>query len=268
MAANLDRFKTDLAALIKTGALLESAMLLEAYDDNVLRRAIGKISDENFKKLKSSLPIFRTAYEKWYSQSLALLKQILPDRVDAFVRHYEKPKTRKEISWDNYVIEDFMIGLQVTRAGEILVDRKAAFPKLQNQTAILAAAEARFESSLFEIRQIVQADLFDSEIDAARELLTKKFLRAAGAIAGVVLEKHLRQVCDDHRIPVLKKHPAIGDLNELLKNNGVTEVSQWRHISMLADIRNLCDHNKNKEPTAEQVEDLISGTDKILKTIS
>ena len=36
---------------------------------------------------------------------------------------------------------------------------------------------------------------------------------------------------------------------------------------MLADIRNLCDHNKAKEPTEQQVTDLIDGTHKVLKTV-
>ena len=44
---------------------------------------------------------------------------------------------------------------------------------------------------MFDIRQLVQADLFDSELDAADELGKKKFTRAAGALAGVVLERHL-----------------------------------------------------------------------------
>lgn len=64
-------------------------------------------------------------------------------------------------------------------------DPKAAVPKFRQQLAIVKAAQIRFESSLFEIRQLVQADLFGSEIDASRELLKHKFVRAAGAIAGV-----------------------------------------------------------------------------------
>jgi hypothetical protein len=147
------------------------------------------------------------------------------------------------------------------------VDDKAAVPHFHQQFAILQAAERRFESSLFEIRQLVQADLFDSEIGAARELLKNQFLRAAGAIAGVVLEKHLRQVCEDHGLKISKKAPTLGDLNELLKANSVIDVPQWRFVSMLADIRNLCDHDKQKEPTDQQVTDLIDGTDKVLKTI-
>ncbi len=151
---------------------------------------------------------------------------------------------------------------------EVVVDDKAALPHFQQQLAILKAARKRFDSSLFEIRQLVQADLFDSEIESARELLKSKFYRAAGAIAGVVLEKHLRQVCDDHNVKVVKKNPGINDLNQLLKDGGVIDIPQWRHITLLGDIRNLCDHNKQKEPTEAQVTDLVDGADKVLKTIS
>lgn len=83
-----------------------------------------------------------------------------------------------------------------------------------------------------------------------------------------MLEKHLLQVCNDHTIKLTKKHPGIGDLNELLKAHSVIDVSQWRHVSLLGDIRNLCDHNKQMEPTVAQVTDLIDGTDKVLKTVS
>ncbi|WP_455155954.1 hypothetical protein, partial [Sphingomonas zeae] len=78
----------------------------------------------------------------------------------------------------------------------------------------------------------------------------------------------LAQVCADHKIKISKKHPGIGDLNEALKAASTIDVPQWRHISMLADIRNICDHNKQKEPTELQVSDLIDGTDKVMKTIA
>jgi len=57
-----------------------------------------------------------------------------------------------------------------------------------SEVQISRSAEARSESSLCDIKQLVQVDLFDSELEAARELLKHKFVRAAGAIAGVLLE--------------------------------------------------------------------------------
>ena len=117
------------------------------------------------------------------------------------------------------------------------------------------------------MKQIVQADLFDSELESARELSKHKFLRGAGAIAGVVLEKHFKQVMKNHSITSRKKHLSLNDYNELLKENSIVDIPTWRQIQRLGDIRNLCDHNKDREPTSEEVTELIDGVDKITKTI-
>lgn len=270
MATNLDRFKGDLEKLIELGQSLEYAMIREIDENNFLKQLRKQIGDEKFDAFLKTIPDFKTTYEAWYSESIALIRQLLPDRVNNFVSLYEKAKNRKQVEYGTYVIQDYMQGLRVTRGGgaHIVVDTSAALPQFQQQLAILKAVKSKFDSSLFEIRQLVQADLFDSEIDAARELLKAKFLRPAGTIAGVVLEKHLRQVCNDHEITVAKKNPTISDLNELLKSHSAIEISQWRHISMLADIRNICAHSKDSEPTSEQIGDLIDGTVKVMKTIA
>ena len=132
---------------------------------------------------------------------------------------------------------------------------------------ILKSAEKRIESSLFDIKQLVQADLFDSELGATTELLKNKFVRAAGAVAGVVLEKHLGQVCRNHNVKLSKKDPAVADLNDALKNDDVIDTPQWRAIQHLRDVRNLCDHNKKREPSSDEVTDLIAGVGKLTKTL-
>lgn len=139
-----------------------------------------------------------------------LVRQLLEDRLADFVRHYEKPKIRKEITYENYRIEDYLQGLNVTRGWEKekVVGPDAAIPHLRQQLAIVKSVKTRFESSLFDIRQLVRADLLDSELDAARELAKHKYTRAAGALAGVVLERHLGQVCGNHSIKIAKKRLA------------------------------------------------------------
>lgn len=202
-------------------------------------------------------------------EAIALLRQVLPDRVADFIRHYEKPRSRKDINFENYRIEDYLQGLTLTRGWEkeVVVTKNAAMPQFAQQLAMVKAAEARFESSLFEMRQLVQADLFDSELEASEGLLKFKFARAAGALAGVVLEGHLAQVCRDRNLRSAKKNPTISDFSELLKSEEVVDVPQWRFIQHLADIRNLCDHSRKPDPTVEQVTDLIDGVKKIIKTI-
>lgn len=268
MSSNLTRFKKDLAALLAQGQLLDYAMRRKASGAEKFDVQIQKQLGDKAEVFLKKLPSFEDEYQGWYSEAMAVIQQLLTHRLDDFKRHYEKPKSRKEITYENYHIEDFLQGLRVTRhGGEVVVDSAAAVPRFTQQMAILSAAERRFDSSLFEIRQLVQADLFDSEIEVARELLKKKFTRAAGAIAGVVLEKHLAQVCEDRGIKIAKKNPTISDFNELLKISDVVDTAQWRFVQHLADLRNLCDHNKKAEPTADQVGDLLDGVAKVMKTV-
>src|ERR1041384_4453401 len=101
-------------------------------------------------------------------------------------------------------------------------------PHFDQQLAIVKAAQRRFATSLFEIKQLVQADLLDSELSAAEELAAHQFVRAAGAVAGVVMEKHLAQVCENHKVAMSKKTPTINDFNEALRGAGAIDLAQWR----------------------------------------
>ena len=55
--------------------------------------------------------------------------------------------------------------------------------------------------------------------------------------------------------------------NDALKEGGVIDIPQWRFIQRLGDLRNLCDHNKDREPTKDEVAELIDGVDKLTKTV-
>ncbi len=159
--------------------------------------------------------------------------------------------------------------MRTTRGWEetVVVEPSAAIPQFRQQLAILKSIKPWFNSTLFEIQQLVQADLFDSELESAKELAKNNYLRAAGAVAGVVIESHLGQVCQDHAIKFRKKHLTISDFNDELKAQSIIDVPTWRFIQHLGDLRNLCDHKKLDDPTQEQIDDLISGVDKITKTV-
>ena len=201
MVTNLEKYNKDLDRLIANGDLLYLAMNRESNPDKFRASLKGTYTtDKELASFEKKLPSFRNDYQSWYSESIVVMKQILPDRLADFIRLYERPKTkRKDLTAENYTIGDALQGLEATNSwtGDVIVGGSAAIPLFRQQLSIIRSIKKRFESSLFDIQQLVQADLFDSELEAAKELNKKGFVRGAGAVAGVVLEGHLRQVCDD-----------------------------------------------------------------------
>lgn len=261
MTSKSEFMKKELDALVARGTLLYYAMI----DDT---QGLPEKLEKQLKDKKIELPNFKTEYDTWYSEAHAVIKQVLPDRLADFVKQYKDEK-RKEIDFLTYGIADYLLGLRTTRRGgsEVVADGSAAIAKMQIQNSILEAAAKRFESSLFDIQEVLQADMFDSELGAARELARKGFVRGGGAIAGVVLEKHLGHVCEMHGHKSRKKHPSISDYYQLLKENDIIDTPKWRFIQHLGDLRNLCDHNKDREPTKDDVLELIEGVEKVIKTV-
>lgn len=239
--SNLEKYRSDLKALLSEGWLVLQSLCRSVEGDVKWRARLKSAgwTGHELEVLEKKIKPFHMCYNHWYSEALVVVKQLLPDRYADFVKFYERPKTRKSFDVETYRIEDACQSLSRSRhGGGLIVDKSAAITLLQQQIAILESIERRFESSLFDIKQLVQADLFDSELDVAKELLKNNFVRAAGAVAGVVLEGHLKQVCDNHALS--KKSGTISVLNDSLKAAGVIELSQSRQIQYLGDIRNKC----------------------------
>lgn len=265
MTTNLTRYKSDLEKLIKLG---------ESMDLDLDLRHLEKEDelDEKTKKIAKAIKdTFEHDYQKWYTESHAVIRQLVPDRLAEFEQLYKGDGKRREVNASTYHIQDWLNGVRAVTnpytSEKYYNDFAVVSMRFKTQLGILKAVENRFESSLFDIKQLVQADLFDSELDTSRELAKHGFLRAAGAVSGVVLEKHLGQVIANHNIATRKQHPSISDFNDLLKGGGVVDVPTWRSIQRLGDLRNLCDHNKQREPTPDEVTELISGVEKITKTL-
>jgi len=243
---NLERIIKELSGLVNEG----SKLLEDGQKEGVV------------------LGSFAPRYESWYTKALAVVTQIIPERLPEFKEAYHR-ENRKEITFETYAVSDFLLGLRVTCGGAPVFDVTSAFAgKLLRQVSIVAAAMEAAPSVLRDIRATLRAELLDSDIDAARNLLGAGHLRSAGIVCGVVLEAHLHSVCERHNFKVTKKDPGISDLNELLKGAGLYDVPMWRLIQRLADIRNLCGHRKERDPKPDEVEDLISGTDKVTKEVA
>ena len=237
--------------------LIAEAILLFASLSDEQRKELEKTLGKAIEKLD-----FKSKYQQWYTKASAAVRDLLPSRLTDFQAFYQLPK-RRSIDLETYAIADYLAGYSLVGHSSVSVVQA----KFYQQYQIVEACRAKLDSALLNVRQLLHADLLDGEIGEARELLKRGFLRAAGAVAGVALEKHLAMVVGTHGIALKKKDPTIGDLNEALKAVDVYDTPTWRLVSRLGDLRNLCDHNRKREPTTDEVNELIDGVDKIAKSV-
>jgi hypothetical protein len=257
MSGALERHRSDLTRLVQLGEdMLVDLSLRDPLSDHEHRAIAWEVNG-----------CFEREYQRWFTEAAAVVDQLIPSRAAEFDELYRGNNKRKPSAAESVTIQDWLIGRKTISEESNARPLLAVSLCLKTQLEILKSAELRFDSSLFEIRKLVRADLFESEFDACRELAAHGFLRAAGTIAGVILEKHLRQAMESRDIVVRKNEPTINDFNDQLKKAGAFDVATWRKIQRLGDIRNLCGHSKHREPTPEEVDEIIEGTESIVRLL-
>lgn len=158
--SNLDKYKSDLDSLIKRGETMELDLNIRHLEDK------GELTEEDKKNFNKFKGAFEKNYQRWYTESAIVIKQILPDRIIEFENLYKGDGKRKDINSTTYNLQDWLngirAGINVYKGKKYYDDFAIVSMRFHTQLEILKAVKARFESSLLEIRQIVQADLFDS----------------------------------------------------------------------------------------------------------
>ncbi|MCM1294491.1 MAG: HEPN domain-containing protein [Muribaculaceae bacterium] len=223
------------------------------------------IDDDNknaLRKLKNvNIP---HRYHSVYTRALKAVKVFIPDRYQDFIYLYANPNRKKDFSLDSYDISLGLTGITKTIQEEAYI--RQMYTLLDLQEGILRSILPTLDSKLFDIQGEIQYELFMRELDAAEHLLKNKFVRAAGAMAGVALEAHLKSVCLNRNIKITKRDD-LSKYNDYLKSESIIDQPKWRKIQYLTDIRNACDHKRDAEPTKEQVAELINGTKQIISEV-
>lgn len=208
---------------------------------------------------------FHYDYQSWYTKALPLVRSLASDRLAEFRGYYEIDPRRKSLGYGTFVIQDYLKNI-VPRISDFDA-RAQATMCFFNQLTILNAIHGRIDSALSDIEGALYADIQDGELEVARRLM-KVSHRAAGSLVGVLIEGHPQRVAASSSVSVAKKNPTISDLNEALKAASKIDVPTWRKITYLADIRNICSHKKDAEPSAAQVQELVDGADWLMKNVN
>ena len=110
-------------------------------------------------------------------------------------------------------------------------------------------------------KRLITADLINSELEQAEIRYDADFHRASGMIAGVVLERYLKTLCEINKIDISKTQ-GIDNLANILYTVKILEKTLFKSIQHLASIRNNCSH-PNEEVKQQDVRMLLDRTKKI-----
>ncbi len=137
------------------------------------------------------------------------------------------------------------------------VDSYMSYSPAYRSVGILKAAKDDFENGyLFDVKQVVEADVFDDFISQAEALFDSGYYQASAVIAGAVLEDGLRKLCDNNEIELPDK-PKLDYMNSQLAKAGIYKKLTQKKITALADIRNNAAHGNWDEFTKDDVSDAI-----------
>ncbi|MDR3244749.1 MAG: DUF4145 domain-containing protein [Elusimicrobiota bacterium] len=123
-----------------------------------------------------------------------------------------------------------------------------------------AAKDDYINGYLNSAEYLIQAELFDNELEQAKELLKNNYYIAAAVIAGTVLETSLHELCKKNNVIIA----SLNRMNDDLAKNGIYNSLIHKQIIALAGIRNSAAHGKKDEFTPNQVEDMIQQIEHLL----
>ena len=236
--------------------LLDEAKLIPVPDvtyPDLVHFEWEKTLDPDFKSIQREA--IRN-YQKFYLAGLHFVKEFVPEKETEFCESYEAKESR-----DLEGIMDYFQfrRSQYKREKDEIIER--FLNRFEIQRSILTAIPFIAKIKEIKLREIISADFVDREIEEAELLFNKGHHRAAGALAGVALERHLKTLCDKYQIDYQKKD-TIEPLVEKLYNKSKIELSQMKNIQHLASIRDKCDHPADVEKS--EIKELIERVKKFV----
>jgi hypothetical protein len=192
-------------------------------------------------------------YHAWSMGSQPLIKANLPESADRFEELYNEATGCLAI----FIDDNGDLRLLIYRKFEQIV---------ATQVGIVRSIPDAFEAKALGLRGILARDLFEDELIVARHLLENGYVREGGVIAGVVLEHHLKGMCEKRNV-ILAGKETLGELNNKLREH-YPDDSEYRRVQWMNEIRATCTHEKSAPPDSGKVSQLVSAVGDFMASIS
>ena len=255
----LDQLKNKIYELSKSHAQLIDILIKNCW--NIKRSKTKKehtggfelidLSTETVIERKIIPPQFFSEYRRWYSLGKGILEV-----------NYDKESMKEFTSIYDSIFTIHKQNYMCKREQLELVDL------INHQLMIIESLPAYLEGKTHSLKLTIASTLMGDELKEARLLLANGFTRAAGALAGVILERHLKLRFDNAN-PRIKygEKATLGQLIHKADEINFFENSLIQKLQYLNPVRISCDHDKKNEPKENEVKDLIEQTDRFIHFI-
>jgi hypothetical protein len=129
-------------------------------------------------------------------------------------------------------------------------------PIFRGQGILNAARDDYVNGYLFDLRRLVEGEIFDDFLEQAEHLLSSGYYQAAAVVAGCVMEDGLRKLCAKRGIAVASK-PKLDVMNADLAKAGVYSKLVQKRVTALADLRNKAAHGEWASFVKEDVVEML-----------
>lgn len=145
------------------------------------------------------------------------------------------------------------------------VSRHLTFSPTYRAQGILLAAKDDYDNGyLFELRRLVEAEVFDDFLEQAEHLLESGYYQPAAVVAGCVLEDGLRKLVDENGITLPQK-PKLDAMNAELAKAGVFSKLVQKRITTLADLRNKAAHGQWQDFSQDDVTEMLGAVRRFME---
>jgi hypothetical protein len=234
-------------------------------------------------------------YQAWYTKALRVMRQLYPERSDDFQAHYREllalQCSRPPLPWYRKALRvmhrltvgrsqdakghareshysagpeapetgrQTCMGMTITPHGEMIPSVRLMFlAHFGQQLRILSAVRDGLEYVLADLHSTLYGDVENHVLAAVHTLFQHGHGRAAGALAGVLLEIHLAHVAAKYRVAMGAKAPDITMLNAALKRGGIYDGEIWRCIQRLGALRDVWVDASRRDPTIDELTTFI-----------
>src|SRR5882672_10795129 len=126
---------------------------------------------------------------------------------------------------------------------------------------VFRSAKTDYEGGyLFKVESLISAEVIDSVLEQAQELLAAKYVGPSCVVAGVALETTLKKLCDKNSIV----HAKLDKMNADLAKAGVYNVGVQKQVTAWAHWRNDAAHGTWNTFTEQDVSDMIKGVQRFI----